>query len=474
MKSNILLILCDQLSAAALSVYGNTYSRTPNINSISEHGVTFRQAYTACPLCQPSRASLWTSRYPHQTGIRSNLKDQGFPSLSRNIPALGEYFSQAGYQCIHFGKSHEYGALRGFDVVEPVLRQTERTHPAIPFDYETFMDIDTTQKITSFLKNHGSAPDSPPFLAVADLQNPHNICEYIGEHENGAGDFPQERPLPPLPGNFSFDDIENRPGIIQYMCCAHRRQRQTSGWEEKDFQYYLYAYYYYLEMVDKQIGEILDTLKGSGLSDRTLVVFLADHGEGMAAHQLVTKYAAFYEETNHVPFIFSGPQVKQGASVNGVCSLLDLMPTLLDYAGLTGNGDMAGSSLLPQLTGQSAYTGQQLVSAQWHDEFSGYTIPGRMICDGHFKYTCYLLEQPEELYDLVSDPLETRNLAVMPEYQGLLSQYRQLFSRHLEKTGDDFLTLHVNCDLGCRRHPLGRKYHTGLSAVEKYTASRKQ
>lgn len=114
------------------------------------------------------------------------------------------------------------------------------------------------------------------------------------------------------------------------------------------------------------------------------------------------------------------------------------MPTLLDYAGLTGNGDMAGSSLLPQLTGQSAYTGQQLVSAQWHDEFSGYTIPGRMICDGHFKYTCYLLEQPEELYDLVSDPLETRNLAVMPEYQGLLSQYRQLFSRHLEKTGDDF------------------------------------
>ena len=290
-QKNILIIICDQLSATALSAYGNTYSSTPNLDGLAARSAVMEYAYTSCPLCQPARASFWTSRYPHQTGVLSNLPDQGFPAVSDDIPTLGELFSHAGYDCVHFGKTHDYGALRGFKVIESEEIHVPRTNPAIKFDYETYLDIDTTEKSVQYLS---SRPEGP-FLMVSDLQNPHNICAYIGEHSEGYGDFPLERELPPLPENFDFDDIANRPEFIQYLCCAHRRQRQASGWKEDDFRHYLYAYYYYLSMVDKQIGQILEALLKSGAADQTMVVFLADHGEGMASHHLVTKYGAFYD-----------------------------------------------------------------------------------------------------------------------------------------------------------------------------------
>ena len=192
---NILIIICDQLSATALSAYGNTYSDTPNLDRLAAGSAVMEYAYTSCPLCQPARASFWTSRYPHQTGVLSNLPDQGFPAVSDGIPTLGELFSRAGYDCVHFGKTHDYGALRGFQVIESEEIHVPRTNPAIKFDYETFLDIDTTEKSVQYLT---SKPEGP-FLMVSDLQNPHNICAYIGEHSEGYGDFPLERELPPLP-----------------------------------------------------------------------------------------------------------------------------------------------------------------------------------------------------------------------------------------------------------------------------------
>ena len=135
-QKNILIIICDQLSATALSAYGNTYSSTPNLDGLAARSAVMEYAYTSCPLCQPARASFWTSRYPHQTGVLSNLPDQGFPAVSDDIPTLGELFSHAGYDCVHFGKTHDYGALRGFKVIESEEIHVPRTNPAIKFDYE--------------------------------------------------------------------------------------------------------------------------------------------------------------------------------------------------------------------------------------------------------------------------------------------------------------------------------------------------
>ena len=111
---NILIIICDQLSATALSAYGNTYSSTPNLDGLAAGSAVMEYAYTSCPLCQPARASFWTSRYPHQTGVALQPARSRLSSGFRRDSDAGELFSHAGYDCVHFGKTHDYGALRGF------------------------------------------------------------------------------------------------------------------------------------------------------------------------------------------------------------------------------------------------------------------------------------------------------------------------------------------------------------------------
>lgn len=469
-KNNILILICDQLSAAALSTYGNTYSHTPNLDRLAGRSAVMEHAYTACPLCQPSRASFWTSRYPHQTGVLSNLPDQGFPTLSPDMETLGDLFSGAGYDCVHFGKTHDYGGLRGFRIVDSRQIVIPRANPAIKFDYETYLDIDTTKKSIEYLS---SKPDQP-FLMVSDLQNPHNICAYIGEASEGCGEFPLKRELPPLPDNFDCSDMKNRPEFIQYLCCAHRRQRQVSGWSEDEFRHYLYAYYEYLEMVDRQIGDILKSLEDSSMADQTMIVFLADHGEGMASHHLVTKYGTFYEETNRVPFFFALPSSQIQRRITGVSSLLDLMPTLLDYAGISSPDTLEGHSLLPQITGEKTDTQQTYVAAQWFDEFRGCTVPGRMICNEDFKYTCYLEPDSEELYDMKADRTERTNLAHDPDYLKILERFRGLLNSYLTRTRDPFLSLKTVGTENFRHHPAGFEHHEGLSAVELYAQDLKR
>ena len=486
-RTNFLLILCDQLSASALSFYGNPYSHTPNLDRLAEKSAIFEYTCTPCPLCQPARASFWTSRYPHETGVRTNLPLQQVPrfreqphsvepeimaSLSETLPTMGQLFSEAGYRCVHFGKTHDYGALKGFQIVPSEEVKIPRENPSINYDYETFLDIDTTQKAVRWLSTEANSCGQP-FLAVADLQNPHNICSYIGEMRDGChpDTFPLERSLPPLPENFEFDDIGNRPPFIQYLCCAHRRLRHASHWTPLDYQYYLYAYYHYLSTVDRQIGEILSALEAGKNAGNTAVIFFSDHGEGMAAHRMVTKYGVFYEESNRVPFLVSGPGIPAGKRITGVASLLDLLPTMLDYASLPVPGTLSGISLADALTGSSEATGNSYIAAEWHDEFRDYTVPGRMICDENYKYTCYLEPDSEELFDLQSDRLETKNLARLPEYSLVLESYRRKLADHLVKTSDDFLRLAVSDTSAYRHHPLGYQNHQGLSAVEEYAIS---
>lgn len=503
---NILILICDQLSAKALKAYGNTDSETPAIDALADRGIVFERAYTPCPLCQPARASFWSSSYPHQNGVISNLPKQKQADFPDSITTLGEVFQKGGYECIHFGKEHDYGALRGFTKVVNEQKKTEPENPALPYDYETYFDIDTTEKAVRYLQQTAPNIDKPLLMAV-DLQNPHNICAYIGAHaESGANHVPPEE-LPPLPDNFRDSDTHSRASFLQYLCCGHRRQSQTADWSEQDFQHYLHAYYYYLQKVDRQIGGVLSALKQSGKAEDTLIVFMADHGEGMAAHQIVTKSGTFYEETIRVPFILQVPG-QQPQRYDRLFSLIDLLPTLADYAGLPVPASAAGVSHWPALlaelksgqtdrkaaefdNGQSPEKQEQPVSicdrksegavdrrsacptedyvvSQWHDEFEGYFVPARMYLTESYKYIAYQDKNglEEELYDMSTDRLEQKNLAALPEYCVLLERYRQDLQSYCAATGDPFFQLKADYSDRYRQHPVGR--HSGPNAVLEY------
>ncbi|HUU27676.1 MAG TPA: sulfatase-like hydrolase/transferase [archaeon] len=462
-RPNILIIISDQLAQRAVGAYGDQWAETPNIDSLAARGVRFSRSYTNCPLCQPSRASFWTGRPPHETGVDSNGMNYPVPIIPESMPTLGSIFKAGGYETIHFGKQHDAGSLRGFKLIEPREVEIEAS-AAWPVNSDSKQDPYAAEKCAEYLKQ----PHEKPFVAVASLNNPHNICGWVGENAGVHQDIPIPLKLPPLPDNFEIHDLGTRPLPIQYLCCSHRRLEQASHWSETNYRHYLAAYYHYLGLVDTQIGVILDALYSTPEGRNTLVVFFADHGDGMASHRMVTKQVSFYEETTRIPLIFAGPGVKNHNKIiqEPLVSLLDLVPTLCDYAGLAVPDDLHGKSMLPWLKGERSENGHQYVFSEWQTEW-GYTVsPGRMIRSGKFKYTRYLEGNGEELYDLEKDPGEKRSLIHDQSYAEELKKHRLLLEEHLKKTADPFLSLTVKADKRWRSHPLGYPNHQGLSAPE--------
>jgi choline-sulfatase len=472
-RTNILIIICDQLSQKAVGAYGDRFARTPNIDSIAARGARFDRCYTLSPLCGPTRNAFWTGLYPHQTGVVSNagpgMPLRQFPA-SADIPTLAETFAAAGYLTVHFGHTYRGNIVeRGMEVVAPPeLGVIDEPLPVKPGN-NTLLDRFGAARAAEFLRQRHDRP----FFAVLDLWDPHGICQWIGDHAGPHEDEPLGGPLPPLPDNFETDDLANRPRPVQYICCSHNRLAQAARWSETNYRHYLAAYYHYLEIADRHVGRALEALAASGAADQTLVVFMSDHGEGMAAHRMVTKQVSFYEEIVRVPLIFAGPTVGgQGRLIEGpLASQIDLFPTLCDYAGLAPRRPVEGRSLLPWIAGDGPRDERGYVAAEWHTEW-GYTVsPGRMLRTGRYKYTQYVEDRGEELYDLQADPGEKRNLARDPQQAAALNEHRRLLAEHVERTKDPFFSLHAVVDPRWRSHELGYHNHRGPAAPAAARAS---
>jgi len=459
-KPNILLIVSDQLARKAIGGYGNMDVKSPNIDSIINNGVRFDKAYTICPLCLPARAAMWTGRYPHETRAVSNYPHE--TDVPENLPTLGETFSNAGYDTVHFGKQHDAGTLRGFYAPEPVKRDIKSEWPV---NYDSQQDVDTTAQAIDYLKN---PPRDKPFLLAVDLNNPHNICGYIGENK-GAHDrlAPHVDKLPELPHNFNDADFDTRSKAVQYICCSHPRLEQASSWTDMNYRHYLAAYYQYISMVDKNIGKVLKALNSTEAGKNTIIIFMADHGEGMAAHRLVTKQISFYEESTNIPFVISGKNLEKPDSENKdlLVTSLDLFPTLCDLAEITPPAGLQGKSLIPYINGQKTAKEDDYIVSEWFSEYMFTVSPGRMIRSKRYKYINYLEGNSEELYDIEKDPGETRNLAPLAEHKEILDTHRGILKKHVKKTKDSYFSLPVLVDKRYRSHAPGYPNHTGSNAI---------
>ena len=481
-RPNILIFITDQVPQTSIGAYGNTYATTPNIDHLAKKGIRFSNAYTPCPLCQPARAAFWTSRYPHETNVRSNESSE---HIASDMPTLGELFSAAGYECYHTGKTHDAGSLRGFTVEKRGEKERPHDEWSRYYNYDTNRDEYHAPQMIDFLKQD----HDKPFLAVMDLYNPHNICNYCGVNakhtdQKNLPDISDEQ-LPPLPDNFNVDDWQTRPLPIQYLCCTHPRLWQAALWNERNYRHYIAAFHHFLSLADEKIGLCLQALKDSGEYDNTLVVYFSDHGDGTASHRMVTKFLTFYEETNRVPFIFVGPGVRLSNYLvqNALVSLLDLLPTLCDYAGIDAPTTVRGKSLLPFFNESETHSlNRHFLVGEWHKEYNEVkrnpkyveerkqcVSPGRMVRSERYKYMHYLEGNGKELYDLVNDPGEKINLAQNPDYAPILQQHRHWLDQHCTETNDDFKTLKVDVDPGFRHsHKAGFQHHyaplkTGVS-----------
>ena len=439
-QPNILVILTDQQTHAALGAHGNPHVHTPHMDSLVRSGLSFQNSYCPAPVCGPARGSLLTGRLPHETGVEVNG-----PDVRPGIPTMGVHFRQAGYRPYYAGKLHlgprprkgvqSVGGKEGFQFL------CDEYPEGIPPQLGSDTDPLWADHAVEFLRRESShrADAESPFLLVASLHNPHDICYWVMEWRHIV-DIAPDSELPPLPAN--FEPIVEEPEIVEL--CRQRTQygpemSWTHNWDEIEWRRYLYAYDRLTERVDQQIGRLLGALEESELADDTLVVLTSDHGEGVAAHKWVTKLM-LWEEVVRVPFVMRLPGAVPQNRLDSthLVSGLDLLPTLCDYAGITVPSGLHGQSLRPVIENPSL-PGRSSVVTELQAFMDDDTKKGRMIRTARYKYIVFSHGQrPELLFDLETDPGETRNLAYQSAFREIVSEHRALLMREIEETGDSF------------------------------------
>ena len=394
-KPNILFIIADQLGFDAVSAHGCPDVHTPNIDRLVRRGVSFTESHSTNPVCSPARSSLFTGRMPTETGvIENNLFI--FPAL----PTMGQWLQNGGYETVYSGKWHiPYGfphSIDGFNVLPSGNETGDLTDPV------------TSRSCASYLKNRKS---DRPFLLVASLIQPHDTCGF-----SSGMTVPHELQFPQLK-----DHLPSLPPNHKIVPKAPQKLAQTSWpfFSEDQWRYYLYLYYRQVEMVDADIGRILDALEDSGQAKNTIIIFTSDHGDGRGRHMHVQKWFP-YDEAVKVPLVVSCPgRVPEGLrDTTHLVSGIDILSTMCDYAGIDAPPETPGKSIRPLV---------EQKSVPWRDSLLiEVQITGRVIRTDRFKYVSYKGDPIEQLFDMKNDPWETKNLYQDSQYASVMQDHRKL------------------------------------------------
>ena len=441
-RPNILLITSDQQRADTVGRRRGTTCRTPNLDRLGEQGVIFDRAAVQNVVCIPSRACIQTGRYTHQHGVRYMEpcidNTPGLPSWELTIM---ERLQQAGYTTGATGKIHMMPE-RGFDHMEIVggkgSRWTQQTGQDIgpaplghmyarwlerrrPGAYEEIY----VQRRKPEYKAHGTAivnclpleeyvetyilDKSIEFMSQ-DRDDPWFLwCGFCGPH--GPHDPPASHA-----GLYPFEDIElpatleadlsDRPAFM----AERARMRYDTPEEELNVRRSMSYYYCLVTLIDEYVGRLVDALEEQGALENTLVIYTSDHGEMLGDFRMRGK-SNFYEPVIHVPMIVRPPAGGvSGRRFNGLMEVMDIAPTVLDYAGVAIPEQMQATSFRPVLEGGEGGHDAILSEYTTNDK----AINGKCLCTDRYKYALWDVERGGEFYDLQEDPLELRNLYYDP------------------------------------------------------------
>ena len=435
-KPNILVIQADQMAPQALPVYGHPLVKAPNIQALADQGVVFENAYCNFPLCVPSRYSMLAGRHTSAIAAWDNAID-----MPSSLPTMAHYMNAEGYDSILCGKMHFIGPdqLHGFkqrlttDVypsnfawtpdwpnepeyrptginLQPVAQAGECVR-SLQMDYDDEVEFHGVQKIYDIAR-YG---EDDPFFLFISFTHPHSpftiTAKYWDQYRHDDIDMPS---VPAIP----VDELDEHSRWLYYGHGGH-----LNTITDEHVQNARHAYYGMITYVDDKVGRIMEALRATGLADDTIVIFTADHGEMMGERGMWYKQH-FFERSARIPMIISHPGNFAPRREDRLVSLVDLLPTLLDFA---TDGDapetvdpMDGHSLTGLLSGGGNGWANEVIS-----EYTGEGIraPCRMLRRGRYKYM-YTHGFPGMLYDLESDPLELENLIDQPEMAATADELR--------------------------------------------------
>src|SRR4051812_36626207 len=439
-RLNVLLLQADQLAAAFLPAYGNRVVKSPNIDALSENGVTFDSFYCASPLCAPSRFTMMAGASVSRIGAYDNAAE-----FASEVPTFAHYLRAAGYQTSLSGKMHFCGPdqLHGFEE-----RLTTDIYPAdfgwTPdwrrFDerppwYHTMdsaiqagactprnqiaFDADTVFAAKQKLFDIARGKDERPFFMVVSMTHPHDPyvvpTPYWNRYRDDEIDMPR---VPDLAGN--EDPHATRLRHVIGLNIAKPTDANIRAARR--------AYYGAISYVDDQIGTLVSTLGEAQLDRNTVIMVIADHGDMLGERGLWYKMN-FYEPACRIPLIVHAPGRFSPRRVAGSASLLDLLPT---FAALGNHGrepsyaaPIDGRSLLPALQGQSDGVRDEVIGEYLAE---GAVAPIVMIRRGRHKFVHSPVD-PDQLYDVAADPDERVNLATQAAHAALVAEFRAEVAR---------------------------------------------
>lgn len=415
-KPNIIYIMTDQQSANAMSCASNSNLSTPNMDRLARHGVRFTNAYCAMPLSGPSRSAMFTGYTPSATGMQEN--ETPLPDSLRTR-TLGNLMEQAGYANGYSGKWH-------------VNTNSLPADTAFGFrNLHGHNDIGLAEAAIEFMReDHG---DKPMFL-IASFDNPHNICEWARGQKlpfAAVKDAPIDS-CPNLPANFNLNPYD--ADILRWEREKSYRLYPTKAYTPDDWRHYRNAYFRLVEHIDGEIGKIVDEIDRQNLWDNSVIIFTSDHGDGQGAHQWNQK-TALWDEIVNVPMIVCLPKGKNAGAVSEVLvnNGIDLMPTVLDYAGAGIPSWCKGISYRYAAENPSVDNRNDYIVVETNFAQTGGTR-GWAVRTPQYKYVLYEAGKNREmLFDMENDRLEQTNLAIESRYKDELIKHRQMLRQWMDE-----------------------------------------
>ncbi|QDT10564.1 sulfatase [Planctomycetes bacterium K23_9] len=437
---NIVFILTDDHRYDAMGFMGHPFLETPHLDSLASNGVHLKNAFVTTSLCSPSRASILTGLYTHRHRVIDN--NRLVPEGTIFFP---QYLQQNGYTTAYFGKWHMGGhhddPRPGFDHWMSFKGQGNYLSPGPKYTMNlNGKRIPQKGYITDELTDHAvewmqdQKESDKPFFMYLSHKAVHSNFTPAERHLNRY----EEKDLSFLPrGEHELAEADSPRWV----------RDQRNSWHGIDFSYHSdkgldYLYRRYCESllaVDDSVGRVLDQLKKMGLHDDTLVVYMGDNGFMWGEHGLIDKRVS-YEESIRVPMMMQCPSLFQGGTVvEKVIGNIDIGPTILHAAGMTTPDYMDGKSFLelpnnPDMSWREYF----LYVYYWEKNFP--QSPTQFALRGdRFKYiTYYGLWDVDELYDITTDPGETKNLINDPDYKSVAKDLEnKLYAMLGEKGGMD-------------------------------------
>ncbi len=441
-QPDIVMIVTDQQRYDTIRALGADHMDTPNLDRLADRGTIFSNCHVTAPSCVPCRASLFTGYYPHTNGVLAN----GQPWSKTWVSEL----ALAGYHTVNIGKMHTipYEADAGFTerfVVENKDRYMEGRWYFDEWDkalaahgmkkqqrveYRKLPDYkDRLGAFTWDMPEHlqsdnfvgGMArwwletkPVEKPMFMVVGFPGPHP--PYDPTPDMAAKYMERDIPMPNVTAVEMADLV---PPLAEKRVHDVEVDHDSVSWKlnptEAETRRMRAYYYANVEMIDTEVGLILDALEKRGRLDNTIIIFTSDHGDALGDHGLSQKWSA-YEEVTRVPLIISAPErFAGGRTEDALVQLFDLGPTILEWAGVTPDPTFEAQTLNPALTGET-FTGRSHVFCEQGGDVN---LTGAsfftMVRSGSHKLVHFQGADYGQLFDLENDPKEVHNLWDAPD-----------------------------------------------------------